>query len=87
MNTLDQAGEAGSRGKIDEDDHDLLTSEKQVSVCASKSPRPQRSSRNPADGSPTDVEKASARLGALRAAAKRNSAQPINDDNFEKFFG
>jgi hypothetical protein len=28
-----------------------------------------------------------ARLQALQTAAQRNSAQPINDANFEKFFG
>jgi hypothetical protein len=38
-------------------------------------------------GSPDDLRKAIARLEALRSAAARNSAQPINDANFEKFFG
>ena len=35
----------------------------------------------------SELEKARARLDALRSAAARNSAQPINDANFEKFFG
>jgi len=39
------------------------------------------------DGTAAEVEKADTRLTALRAAAARNSAQPINDSNFEKFFG
>ncbi|MGC2797610.1 MAG: acyl-CoA synthetase, partial [Mycobacterium sp.] len=33
------------------------------------------------------LEHAQGRLEALRSAAARNSAQPINDANFEKFFG
>ncbi|MCV7172870.1 acyl-CoA synthetase, partial [Mycobacterium manitobense] len=33
------------------------------------------------------LEKARARLGALEDAVRRNTAQPINDANFEKFFG
>jgi hypothetical protein len=39
------------------------------------------------DGPSEQLERAEARLDALRSAAVRNSAQPINDANFEKFFG
>lgn len=88
MSTLDHPGQAGSREKIDEDDHDLLTFGEagerlrlEIATAAAKLEEIRQT------GSPADVEKASARLGALRAAAKRNSAQPINDANFEKFFG
>jgi hypothetical protein len=38
-------------------------------------------------GSADELEKARTRLESLRSAAARNSAQPINDANFEKFFG
>ncbi|GAA1195479.1 hypothetical protein GCM10009632_13100 [Mycolicibacterium alvei] len=85
---MDHAGDAGSREKTDEDDHDLLTFGEvgerlriEISTAAAKLEGLRRT------GPPADVEKAGARLAALRAAAKRNSAQPINDANFEKFFG
>lgn len=88
MSALDHAGEAGSREKIDEDDHDLLTfgevGERLRLEIATAAATLERTRQN---GSPAEAERARARLGALRAAAKRNSAQPINDANFEKFFG
>jgi hypothetical protein len=76
------------RVKSDEDDHDLLTfgeagerlrieigaAERQVAELAEH-------------GAAADLDKARQRLEALRAAARRNSAQPINDANFERFFG
>lgn len=34
-----------------------------------------------------ELSKARARLEQLRAAAARNSRQPINDENFARFFG
>ena len=40
-----------------------------------------------AAGDTAGLEKARARLAALQAAVHRNTAQPINDANFEKFFG
>ena len=33
------------------------------------------------------IEEAAARLTKLQDSAERNKAQPINDENFEKFFG
>jgi hypothetical protein len=76
------------REKVDEDDHDLLTFGEagerlriEIAAAASEVERLQQS------GSPDDLQKAIARLEALRSAAARNSAQPINDANFEKFFG
>jgi hypothetical protein len=33
------------------------------------------------------AEEARQRLAALQGAAERNSRQPINDENFEQFFG
>jgi hypothetical protein len=78
----------GGREKSDEDDHDLLTfgeagERLRLEVAAAA----REVARLEQDG-PTDaLEKAEARLEALRSAAARNSAQPINDANFEKFFG
>jgi len=79
---------AAARERIDEDDHDLLTfgevNERlriEISSAAAEFEEINKC------GSPAEAERARARLEALRTAAKRNSAQPINDANFEKFFG
>lgn len=81
-------GGAASRGKVDEDDHDLLTfgevNERLRIEIGSAAAEFEEINKF---GSPAEAEKARARLEALRTAAKRNSAQPINDANFEKFFG
>jgi hypothetical protein len=88
MNSPNQPAEDSAREKVDEDDHDLLTfgeaSERlrlEVAAAAREVTRLQQ------DGPVDALEKAEARLEALRSAAARNSAQPINDANFEKFFG
>ncbi|PQD98431.1 acyl-CoA synthetase [Mycobacterium sp. EPG1] len=79
---------SSDRTKLDEDDHDLLTftevgerlrrevaaAEREVTRLAALGPTP-------------DLTRAEARLRDLRAAARRNTAQPINDENFERFFG
>jgi hypothetical protein len=76
------------REKVNEDDHDLLTfgeagERLRVEIAAAEAAEAEllRS------GCRADLDKMRARLAALRAAAKRNSAQPINDANFERFFG
>jgi hypothetical protein len=81
---IDEAG----RAKVDEDDHDLLTFGEagerlriEIAAAAREVQALQQS------GPVESLEKAQARLDALRSAAARNSAQPINDANFEKFFG
>jgi hypothetical protein len=76
------------REKVDEDDHDLLTfgeagERLRLEVAAAT----QEVRRLQQDGPAEALEKAIGRLEALRSAAARNSAQPINDANFEKFFG
>jgi hypothetical protein len=88
MNSLDQPTDGTAREKVDEDDHDLLTFGEagerlrlEVAAAAAEVERLQRS------GSADELEKAQARLQALRSATTRNSAQLINDANFEKFFG
>ncbi|BBZ59197.1 hypothetical protein [Mycolicibacterium monacense] len=87
--TQDPDGQANiGREKSDEDDHDLLTfSEAGERLKAEIAAAAEAVKRLRASGDADDVEKADARLSALKAAAKRNTAQPINDANFEKFFG
>jgi hypothetical protein len=77
-----------SREKVDEDDHDLLTfgeagERLRLEVAAAAQEVRRLEQTGPSD----QLDKANARLDALRSAAARNSAQPINDTNFEKFFG
>lgn len=88
MNPTDGPIDGAAREKVDEDDHDLLTfgeaSERlrlEVAAAAADVERLRQ------DGTAEQLEKAETRLAALRSAAARNSAQPINDTNFEKFFG
>jgi hypothetical protein len=88
MNSPDQPLDGAARGKIDEDDHDLLTFGEagerlrlEISAATAEVERLRDS------GADEERQKAVARLEALRSAAVRNSAQPINDANFEKFFG
>ena len=76
------------REKTDEDDHDLLTfgeagERLRLEIAAAQRVVDELS----ATGTPAALDAAAARLEALRSAALRNSAQPINDENFEKFFG
>lgn len=77
-----------TRSKVDEDDHDLLTfgeagERLRIEIAAMAQQITQLEASGDADG----LRKAKARLAALRTAAERNTAQPINDANFEKFFG
>lgn len=74
-----------ARDKLDEDDHDLLTfgERLRLEIAAAR----EDVARLEGTDQTADLAKARARLTALRAAANRNSAQPINDANFEKFFG
>ena len=76
------------RRKSDEDDHDLLTFGEvgerlriEIAEAEHKVADLERS------GDVVALAPARARLNALESAAQRNSAQPINDANFEKFFG
>ncbi|BBZ78799.1 hypothetical protein MANY_41360 [Mycolicibacterium anyangense] len=77
-----------AREKLDEDDHDLLTygeagERLRLEIAAAE----RHIASLEQTGSPTEVQKARARLAALRAATTRNSVHTINDENFEKFFG
>ena len=76
------------RDKIDEDDHDLLTFGEAGERLRIEINAAAREVQGLKESGPLEaLEKAQARLDALRSAAVRNSAQPINDANFEKFFG
>ncbi|OBI17575.1 acyl-CoA synthetase [Mycobacterium sp. E2497] len=77
-----------ARERIDDDDHDLLTFSEagerlrvEIATLAAEVTELRDSGR------PDELAKATARLTALRAAARRNAVDPINDANFEKFFG
>lgn len=87
---MNQPIDGAARGKTDDDDHDLLTfgevGERLRLEIAAATAEVERLIKR--EDSPDDkLVKAGARLDALQLAALRNSAQPINDDNFEKFFG
>jgi hypothetical protein len=76
------------RDKLDEDDHDLLTFTEagerlRIEVAEART----LVAKLEASDDPVALNGARARLDALREAAGRNAAQPINDANFEKFFG
>src|ERR1700677_2447181 len=76
------------RDKLDEDDHDLLTFGEAGERLRLEIAAAAREVQGLQQSGPLEaLEKAQARLEALRSAAARNSAQPINDANFEKFFG
>ncbi|MDT5080440.1 MAG: hypothetical protein QOJ80_5077 [Mycobacterium sp.] len=88
MNSPSEPVASAAREKVDEDDHDLLTfgeagERLRLEIAAAEVEVTRARSTGDAD----EVANASARLAALRSAATRNSAQPINDTNFEKFFG
>jgi hypothetical protein len=88
MSAAEDTSGVEAREKLDEDDHDLLTfgeagERLRLEVAAARD----AVERLEHAGDDDALEKARTRLAALRAAADRNSAQPINDANFEKFFG
>jgi hypothetical protein len=64
-------GEAGARLEIE-----LRTMRARLSALHEAQPRDEGA-----------IAQAAARLAALREGAERNRAQPINDENFELFFG
>jgi hypothetical protein len=88
MELTDRPTDDAGRDKVDEDDHDLLTfgeagERLRLEIAAAAREVQLLTPSGPGEA----LEKAQARLDALRSAAARNSAQPINDANFEKFFG
>jgi hypothetical protein len=88
MELTDQPTDDSDRDKVDEDDHDLLTFGEAGERLRLEIAAAVRKVQDLRQSGPIEaLEKAQARLEALRSAAARNSAQPINDANFEKFFG
>jgi|SRR5579875_18278 hypothetical protein len=81
---------AGAVKRPDDDDHDLLTFGEAGARLETEIRTLRARLRELEGASPRDetaIETATARLTALRESAERNRAQPINDENFEKFFG
>ena len=74
----------------EDDDHDLLTfgeagARLEIELRTVRARlRELESALPPGDAA---IGQARARLAALEDGARRNQAQPINDENFEKFFG
>jgi hypothetical protein len=88
MKSTDRPTDDAGRDKVDEDDHDLLTFGEAGERLRLEITDAARELQRLATSGPAEaLEKAQARLDALQSAAARNSAQPINDANFEKFFG
>ena len=88
MEFTDRPTDDSDRDKVDEDDHDLLTFGEAGERLRLEIAAAAREVEGLKQSGPLEaLEKAQARLEALRSAAARNSAQPINDANFEKFFG
>lgn len=79
---------AGSTRGNSDDDHDLLTFGEAGERLRSEIAKAQQEvAGHERSGDAAALGIARARLDALQIAAERNSAQPINDANFEKFFG
>lgn len=77
-------------GRPDDDDHDLLTFGEAGARLGAEIRAQQVLVRALEAASSVDeaaLAVARARLAALEEGARRNSAQRINDENFEKFFG
>lgn len=74
----------------DDDDHDLLTFG-EAGARLHIEARAMRERVRALEGAvPVDeaaLAAARARLEALEEGVRRNTAQPINDENFERFFG
>ncbi|GAB5000291.1 hypothetical protein MAHJHV65_47350 [Mycobacterium avium subsp. hominissuis] len=82
-----EAPDDAPRAKIDETDHDLLTFGEAGERLRLEIDATQRSIEQCGSDNPVETARARARLELLRAATRRNAAQPINDANFERFFG
>ncbi|HEX3713930.1 MAG TPA: hypothetical protein VHV09_14145 [Trebonia sp.] len=74
----------------EDDDHDLLTfgeagARLEIELRTMRARLAELESASPRDEAA--IAQTAARLAALKEGAERNSAQPINDENFELFFG
>jgi len=87
---MSQLNEENGVVRPDEDDYDLLTFGEAGARLEIEIRTVRALVRRLEEASPRDeaaVRAARARLSALEEGAERNRAQPINDVNFEKFFG
>jgi hypothetical protein len=87
---MTQAHEEAAVQRPEEDDHDLLTfgeagARLEIEIRAMRDRVRELGQTAPADENA--LAEAAGRLRALEEGAERNRAQPINDENFEKFFG
>lgn len=74
----------------EDDDHDLLTfgeagARLEIEIRTLRARLRELEGEQPRDDAA--IKAATDRLDALRDGAERNRAQPINDENFESFFG
>jgi hypothetical protein len=74
----------------EDDDHDLLTfgeagARLEIEIRTLRARLRKLEEDQPRDDAA--IKAATDRLAALRDGAERNRAQPINDENFESFFG
>jgi hypothetical protein len=74
----------------EDDDHDLLTfgeagARLEIEIRTLRARLRDLERTGPRDEAA--IVEAAGRLAALQESAERNRAQPINDENFEKFFG
>jgi hypothetical protein len=91
-----QSGEEGSTElpedveRPEDDDHDLLTfgeagARLEIEIRTVRARLRKLQGEQPSDDAA--IKEAADRLAALQDSAERNRAQPINDENFENFFG
>lgn len=80
-------GPGHGRGRLDEDDHDLLTFTEAGERLRGEVAAAQARVAELEEVGGDDLLRARARLADLSRAAMRNQAGRINDANFEKFFG
>jgi hypothetical protein len=74
----------------EDDDHDLLTfgeagARLEIEIRTVRARLHELAGKQPRDDAA--IKEAADRLAALLRSAQRNRAQPINDENFENFFG
>jgi hypothetical protein len=80
---------ATTHQRDDEDDHDLLTYGEALARLSEEAARlrDRIAELEARPGGKNELLAARRRLDVLEQAAERNRRQPINDDNFEQFFG
>jgi hypothetical protein len=81
----EEPGQAPQREETE--DHDLLTYGEAGVRLYEEVQAQRRLAESLEERGDPGAEAARARLTALQEAAERNARQPINDENFEKFFG